>query len=377
MKRFSLFLIPLLTAAFIGCGKMQSQTGSAEKVEAPPAPSTPSPTAAQPESSAPSAPAAPALPADPNAGVLARINGEPITDAEVSERVKNELRKVESQIFDIKKAGLDGMVEEKLVAMEAKKKGMSADELIKAEVERKVEEPTEAEISTFYNMFKKQFKDAPLDKVRGKLVNQIKSGKRQTAYNDFVESLHKGAKLEILMERPRIEVAVDDDPSKGSAKAPVTLIEFSDFQCPFCKRARETVNKVMETYGDKVHYVFRDYPLSFHKQAKKAAEATECAEDQKKYWEYNALLWEKQGKQEIDMLKEYAKELGLNEKKFAACLDSDKYAEEVDKDLNDGITAGVTGTPAYFVNGMLISGAQPFERFKDLIDEELERLGKK
>ncbi|MBI4411692.1 MAG: thioredoxin domain-containing protein [Deltaproteobacteria bacterium] len=366
MKRFIPVFFPILILVSVGCEKMQNTTGPSENTAAPstPPPAPPAPEATTPAESAPS-------------GALAMLNGEAITDAEVSERMKNQLRKVESQIYDIKKEGLDLIIEEKLVSMEAKKKGMSADELIKAEVERKVEEPTEAEISAFYSMFKKRFKDAPLDKVRNKLVDQIKSTKRQTAYNEFVESLSKNAKLEVLMERPRAEVSVDDDPSKGDAKAPVTLVEFSDFQCPFCKRARETVSKVLETYGNKVHYVFRDYPLSFHKQAKKAAEAAECAGDQKKYWEYNAILWEKQGQQEIDKLKGYAKELGLNEKKFAECLDSDKYAEEVDKDLNDGIAAGVSGTPAYFVNGMLISGAQPFERFKELIDEELERLGKK
>ena len=368
MKRLILVCLPLLLVASIGCEKLQSLTKKQE-------------TASQPAGViAPVATSDAAMPApavDPDAGILAKINGEPITDAEVSERVKNNLRKVESQIYDIKKEGLDAIIEEKLLTIEAKKKGVSADELIKTEIESKVEEPTEAEISTFYNMFKKRFKDAPLDQVKDKLVDQIKSTKRQTAYGQFIESLHKSAKLEILMARPRVEVAVDDDPSKGNAKAPITLIEFSDFQCPFCKRARETVNKVLETYGDKVHYVFRDYPLSFHKQAKKAAEATQCAGDQKKYWEYNALLWEKQGQQEIDKLKEYAKELGLNEKQFSQCLESDKYAEEVDKDLEDGITAGVSGTPAYFVNGMLISGAQPFERFQELIDEELERLGEK
>ncbi|MBI2340668.1 MAG: thioredoxin domain-containing protein [Deltaproteobacteria bacterium] len=356
MKR--LFLVSFLALVAAGCEKAT-----------PPPPSVPATEAVAPVP-------APAPQSAPS-GVLATVNGEPITDAEVIERVKNQLRKIESEMYDIKKEGLDSMIEEKLVAVAAKKKGMSADELIKAEVEKKVEEPTEAEITAFYSIYKKRFKDAPLEKVKDKLITQIKATKRQGAYNKFTEELRKNAKLEILMERPRLAVSVDDDPSKGKAGAPVTLIEFSDFQCPFCKRARETVNKIVDTYGDKVHYVFRDFPLSFHKQAKKAAEAAECADDQKKYWEYNALLWENQGDHEPDKLKDYAKKLGLNEKKFSDCLESDKYAEEVEKDQREGEAVGVSGTPAYFINGIMISGAQPFERFQELIDEELALAGKK
>ncbi|EKD42674.1 MAG: DsbA oxidoreductase [uncultured bacterium] len=304
--------------------------------------------------------------------VLAKINGIDVTDEEVTALVKKRLQKVESQIFDIKRDGLDEIIEEKLIVAEAKKRGITADELMKKELT--VEEPSEQEITTFYSMYKDRFKGKPLDEVKPQLLAQLRSTKARALHEQFIDKLKKEASIEINMERPRIEVSVDDDPSQGPKDAPITLVEFSEFQCPYCNKARSVVAKIMETYKGKVHYVFRDFPLSFHKMATKAAEAANCANDQGKYWPYNANLFEHQSELGVDKLKEYAKTQGLNTKKFDECLDSGKYTAEIEKDINEGAAAGVTGTPAYFINGVFISGAQPFENFKSIIDEELTRL---
>lgn len=306
-----------------------------------------------------------------NSQVIAKINGKSITDAEVYERVKNRLQRLESQIFDIKMSGLTGMIDEKLLEAEAEKRKISTDELIKKEVESKVVEPTEKEIDDFYTKFKSKLNNQPLESVKSRLIAQIKAEKRQNAYSELVDRLENKADVEILIERPRVEISVDDDPSQGKEGAPITIIEFSDFQCPFCKRVRPTITQIMDTYKGKVHYVFRDFPLSFHKNAEKAAQAANCAGEQDEYWKYNTHIWENQQELQAESLKEYAKTLGLNESKFNECLDSDKYADEVAKDIRDGSAAGVTGTPAYFVNGIFVSGAQPFESFKNIIDTEL------
>ncbi|MDO8519689.1 MAG: thioredoxin domain-containing protein [Deltaproteobacteria bacterium] len=344
----SLLMIPLTLLAFAACEK--SNTGG----------------------SAPSgAPSATAPSAGGSTEPLAKINGEPVTDAEVTERVKTSLRRLDSQIFDIKSEGLADLIEEKLLSKEAEKRKMSVDELVKVEVEDKVEAPSEQEIESFYNMAKQRFNNAPLAEVKNELVQQIKGSKKSSLYAKFVGKLKEDAKVEVLMQRPRIEVSVDDDPGQGEKGAAITLIEFSDFQCPFCKRTRPTIAQIMETYKGKVYYVFRDFPLSFHKQAQKASEAAQCAGEQDKYWPYNDMLWENQTSLQIEDLKGYAKKLGLNESKFNQCLDSGKFAQEVEKDANDGAAAGVSGTPAYFVNGIFISGAQPFEKFQSVIDSEL------
>lgn len=320
-----------------------------------------------------SAPAA-AAPAKAAASgdVLAKVNGTPVTDGEVSAKVANRLKKLESQIFDIKHDGLLDLIQDKLLSAEATKRSMTVDELLKKEVTEKAEAPTDQEIQTYYGIFKdNKFGGKSLDEVKGRLVAEIKRGKEAALYNKFIEELRKNAKVEILMERPRVAVSADDDPSKGPEKAPIQIVEFSDFQCPFCKRARATVNQIIDTYKDKVRYTFRDFPLSFHKFAQKAAEAAQCAGEQDKYWDYSDKLWENQTALDTPQLKEYAKQIGLNEKKFTECLDSGKYAAEIQKDEKEGMEAGVSGTPAYFINGIFISGAVPFDQFKEVIDEEL------
>jgi protein-disulfide isomerase len=183
----------------------------------------------------------------------------------------------------------------------------------------------------------------------------------------------------------------DDDPFLGDPDAPVTIIEFSDFQCPYCGAAMGTndglisnfkardptwepaVPNIIKDYVEtgKVKLVFRDFPLSFHDKAQKAAEAAECADEQGKFWDYHNILFENQDALAVDDLKGYAADLGLDTDQFNSCLDSGKYAAEVQKDMQDGQAAGVSGTPAYFINGQLVSGAQPYKVFKQIIEAEL------
>jgi len=180
----------------------------------------------------------------------------------------------------------------------------------------------------------------------------------------------------------KIEVSVDDDPVKGSKNAPVTIVEFSDFQCPFCARFFEqTLPQIEENYikTGKVKFVYRDFPLSFHQYAQKAAEAAECADEQEKFWEYHDVLFQKQSEWSstgVAKFKEYATTLGLNTSKFNECLDSGKYSDEVQKDFKDGSSYGVSGTPTFYVNGIEVVGAQPYTAFQQIIDQELGKLNR-
>ncbi|HUV83091.1 MAG TPA: DsbA family protein [archaeon] len=171
-----------------------------------------------------------------------------------------------------------------------------------------------------------------------------------------------------------IQVSSDDDPVKGSNDAPVTMIEFSDYECPFCgKYYQQTFSLIEENYiqTGKVKYVFRDYPLKFHQHAKPAAEATECADEQGKYWEYHKILFENQNALDNESLKQYALDLGLDGTAFNECLDSGRMASEVETDFQDGISYGITGTPSFFINGNKVVGAKSYEVFQQLIDKEL------
>ena len=172
----------------------------------------------------------------------------------------------------------------------------------------------------------------------------------------------------------KITVSADDDPVKGSNDAPVTMIEFSDYECFFCARySLQTFPQIDENYiqTGKVKLIFRDYPLGFHQYAKKAAEASECADEQGKYWEYHYLLFENHEALDNESLKQYAVDLGLDATVFNECLDSGKMAQEVEKDLQDGVSYGITGTPTFFINEIKVVGAQPYEVFQQIIEQEL------
>jgi protein-disulfide isomerase len=184
-----------------------------------------------------------------------------------------------------------------------------------------------------------------------------------------------GPPLRLVLDAPRYDVPVaPDDPVLGSADAPVTLVEFSDFQCPFCARVMPTLKRVRETYGDRVRIVWKDFPLtSIHPQAFKAAEAGQCAREQGKFWEYHDLLFANQQSLEPEFLKKYAADTGLDVAAFNACLDTAKYGDRVQEQMGMGNRLGVSSTPSSFINGRLVSGAQPYEAFAAIIDEELAR----
>ncbi|MEE8403600.1 MAG: thioredoxin domain-containing protein [Candidatus Hydrothermarchaeaceae archaeon] len=194
-----------------------------------------------------------------------------------------------------------------------------------------------------------------------------------------IHDITKPPETQAPAEPTRIDVSIDGDSCMGPEDAPVTIIEFSDYQCPYCQKFwSQTLPQIKAEYIDtgKVKFVYRDFPLSGHANAQKAAEATECADDQEKFWAMHDIIFAGQtvwsSGDAVSIFKGYASELELDEADFASCLDSGKYMEEVQKDLQDGVKAGVRATPAIFVNGILVSGgARPFSVFKQIIDSEL------
>jgi protein-disulfide isomerase len=203
--------------------------------------------------------------------------------------------------------------------------------------------------------------------------NLLTQQRSAVAYQTFVEQLKLKTAVRISLEPPRQKIATADSPAQGPANAPIELVEFSDFQCPFCYRSFPTVKQVMDTYSGKVRFVYRNYPLPNHPNARPAAEAAQCAHEQGQFWPYHDRLFADQSKLSDTDLKAAAAALGLDAGRFNACLDSHKYQARVEADTKAGNEAGVNGTPAFFINGRLLSGAQPFDEFKKIIDEELAR----
>ena len=167
----------------------------------------------------------------------------------------------------------------------------------------------------------------------------------------------------------QVPAVTDDDHIRGDKNSKITMIEYSDFQCPFCQRHLPTLNQILSDYQGQVRLVYRHFPLnSIHAQAQKAAEASECASEQGKFWEYHDLLFANQSALQIDNLKSYAKNLGLNQSQFDSCLDSGKYTAKVNQQAQDAVASGITGTPGTWVNDQLVKGAYPVATFKQIID---------
>lgn len=308
---------------------------------------------------------------------VAEINGTPVTEKELSAAIGDRLTRIKSQVFDIQRQGINTIINDRLLETAAKKEGVSVQDYLKKNVNDKVGDVTDQEVQEFYDKNKARFKDRTLDQVKENVKRQLQAQKAMVFRNNLMDRLREDAEIKVFITRPTINVATDGDPSRGKEGARVTIIEFTDYQCPFCARARPTINQIMETYGDKVYYVLRDFPLNFHPLAQKAAEAAECAGEQDEYWDYSQKLWDNQKALDIASLKKYAVELKLDTGKFDQCLDSGKMADEVNKDMSDGSKAGVTGTPSFFINGQMLTGARPFEQFKEVIDLELASGGGK
>ncbi|MEO5345338.1 MAG: DsbA family protein [Magnetococcus sp. YQC-9] len=239
----------------------------------------------------------------------------------------------------------------------------------------KVPEPTAEEVKSFIQKNKDQLPNNG-EGLEEQVKEHLHDEAKKDAESKVLTKLLQKYEPEILLKAPRFTVTGPEDLAKGDIKAPVTIIEFSDFECPYCRRAQVTLKKVSEAYGDKIRMVFRHYPLPFHAKAPKASEAAQCAADQGKFWPMHDILFDDKTNLDPPELKKAAKTVGLDQAAFDKCLDSGKHAARVMADLSDGKKLGVTGTPTFFINGVRVVGAQPFEKFKSVIDEELKEKEK-
>lgn len=305
--------------------------------------------------------------------IVAEINGTKITRQELEEASANDLSRVKAQIYDIHRTTLDSMIGDILLEAAAKKEGLSAEAFLKKEVDDKVAPPTEDALKAFYEQRKDQMQGKGYDEVKPQIQQFLAQSQRGQFEQQLGARLKQDSKITINLEPPRVKVDTKGAYAIGPDNAPIKLVEFTDYECPFCGRARATVNQILSTYGDKVQYVIRDFPLSFHQNSMKAHEAAYCAgdQDESKYWEMNTHLFANQRGLQMPKLKDYAKQIGLDETTFDACMASNKFQSRVQGNQAAGAAAGVSGTPAFFVNGISLSGARPFAEFQKIIDQEL------
>lgn len=317
--------------------------------------------------------------------VLATVGGEEVTRGEVEESAARALEGVENQRLQceteadqqrhqIVENETRKMVRERLLEAEAEERGLTQEELLQAEVQSRVAEVTPEEVDAFYQQNQGQIR-APKEQVAGQIAEYLRQSRASEAYEDFMQGLEEEADVSYEVGPYRVEIATEGEPAAGPEDAPVTIVEFSDFECPYCSRVVPTLKRVQEEYGDQVRLVFKQYPLPNHPHAQKAGEASLCAHDQGKFWELHDAMFADQQNLAPDALVAKAEGIGLDVAAFRECLQSGRYADAVEEDLREGARAGVSGTPAMFVNGRLVSGAVPYEQISQVIDEELRRRG--
>jgi len=307
-------------------------------------------------------------------GAVASVGGESIDASELEAVGGTKLFAIRTQEYQLRKQLLDEIITRRLLEKEAKARGIPVPELTRIEIEEKAGAVTEEEQKAFYEQNKARFGKA----TEADALKQIAAGLRQQKLaarrTEFLGGLRKAAGVKLMLEPPRLKVEVAGGQVRGPASAPITIVEYADYQCPYCIRAVAALKQVEERYPGKVRIVFRDFPLTqIHPNAGKAAEAGACANDQGKFWPMHDRLFSNQTKLGVADLKKHAAELGLDAAAFDTCLDSGKHAEGWKKSLEEGQRYGLTGTPSFFINGRLLVGAQPFEGFAQVIDDELER----
>jgi protein-disulfide isomerase len=304
--------------------------------------------------------------------VLAMIGDTAVTDAMIEERAGDRLARLKAEEYQIKRQVLDEFILLTLMEKEAKARGISVDELRKTEIDAKIQPVTEDAKRAVYESNPQQFQGRPEAEALAQIEGNLKRVREAEARRRFMEALRSKNPVRVFMSPPRVAIDTRNEPYKGPENAEITLVVFSDYQCPYCSRLEPALKQIQQKYGNKVKTVFRDFPLSqIHPNAIKSAEAAGCASEQGKFWEMHDKMFSDQRALAPTALKRSAAEVGMDEGKFAECLDSGRKAVEWQRDMRDGQRYGVTGTPSVFINGRMFRGPSTVESLSAVIDEEL------
>jgi protein-disulfide isomerase len=304
--------------------------------------------------------------------VVATVQGQPIAAEDLTNALRGELLRLQIQRYQTLREKLDELIANRIFSLEAAQRGVPVQQFVHDEISAKIQTVTPEQVQAFYEANKNRIKQ-PLEKVSEQITSYLQQQAQEKRRQALLKELQPRYPVTVALRAPTVEIATEGEPSLGPANAPVTIVEFSDFQCPYCRQAQGTLKQLMAAYEGKIKLVFRDFPLrTIHPQAQKAAEAAQCAAEQQQFWPYHDKLFASTNFQ-MDELKKFAQELELNMEQFTSCLDSSKYAAGIDADMQAGQQAGVNATPTFFVNGYPLSGAASYERFKELVDAALEQ----
>lgn len=311
---------------------------------------------------------------------LAVIDGKPITLADLQEIIGDQLATLEvsygAQRSQLLQQGLQEVIRQRLLEAAAAEQGVGVQELLAQRVG--IVQVGDDEVRDWYEANKTRLQGRPVEMLQPAIRQFLIEQRQEAIIEEIVAEIAEDRAVEVLLEPFRVTVDVDGHPSTGPQDAPVVLVEFSDFECPYCGGFVGTLERVKAAYAGKIRLVYRQFPLTqIHPNAMPAAHASLCAEEQGKFWELHDVMFAEQQRLGEDDLKEKARRVGMDGAAFDACLASGKYQDQIEADMKLGERLGVSGTPAMFVNGIpLDAGAVPYEALAKVIDEELERLAR-
>ncbi|MFZ2447099.1 MAG: thioredoxin domain-containing protein [Syntrophobacteraceae bacterium] len=317
----------------------------------------------------------------PGSDIVARVGDEAITDSRLEVLVGPKLLELRKDVYRLKREKLDQLVVELIIQKAAKEKGQTIEQFLDEAVPASNMVATEQEVDKYLQDNHERTKDWPgaREELRARVKTFLEQQRRALAVTAYARTLDQQFGVQVYLSPPRppnVKVDITGAPVQGPGDAPVTIIEFSDYECPACRSTHLTVKRLKEIYGNRIRWIFRDYPLRQHKSAFKAAEAAHCAADSGKFWEYQDVVFTSD-KLDPESLVKYAAELGLPSDSFRRCLDEGKHKATVENSLRAATQSGVDRTPSFIINGALLTGGPAFEVFKTKIDEELQKETRK
>jgi protein-disulfide isomerase len=300
--------------------------------------------------------------------VVAEVSGRNLTANDLQQKENGKLLQARYQYYMAQRKALENLIDDQLLANAAQAQSLTVDQLLEKEVYKQVKDPTEEQLQVTYEVIDTK---ESYEAVRPQVLEHIREGRRDKAKAAYIDGLRKQANITVLLMPPETSVDIAGSDVRGPRDAEVMVVEFADYECPYCEKVNPYMQQLRKEYGDKVAIVFKDFPLPMHHKAQKAAEAARCAGEQGKFWQYHDVLFNSGGALGVPQLKEHARVLKLDGERFDQCLDNGEMAAVVKKDLEEGKGLGLTGTPSFFVNGHFFSGAVDYGLVKQMVEQQL------
>jgi protein-disulfide isomerase len=299
--------------------------------------------------------------------VVAEVGAVKLTLGDLEQEESAKLLSAHYQYYQAQSKALEDLIDKTLLQQKAKSENLTVDQLIDRDIKSQVKDPTEDQMKVYYEGLETE---QPYDAVREKILEKIRQLRTDKVKAAYVKTLRAQNTVSIALEPPQAKVDVADAQMLGPKVAQVTLVEFADYECPYCQKVAADVKKLQSDFGDKVAFTYKDFPLPMHSRAEKAAEASRCASKQNKFWEFHDELFRSK-ELDVDQLKAQARALKLDADQFDKCLDSGEQAAAVERDRKEGMRLGITGTPSFFVNGHYLSGALDYSALRQIVEQQL------